>query len=274
MVTAKLTWTTPCLIAVIAIQWVLFTALLLQKKHHADLDSLYLATAITNTSLTNSTRSIVLDHDVNDRTNHDGAVSKQRQTAQESSSSSSSVLSGVAVTVIFRSPKWFFLRYKVMIDNALSNLPDANTWKVQIFVNEPWIRDTLLPWHPGLQQIFFGNDPRVIVTPLPKSLIANGQKPRDVLLSRWFWETMAADRVVLFSGNGAFCGNKPRAAWDAVLDLDYLGVPSSEHHAGTEATPVRTACGIVRPCCVSWPTSTTRSSPSKKVPNTVTSSIR
>jgi hypothetical protein len=164
-------------------------------------------------------------------------------------------LEGVAATVMFRAPKWFLLRYKVMLDNALANLPNDATWKVQVFVNKKWVKESVLPWHPGLERMLTTN-PRVIVTPLPTNLVGHGKKPRDVLLSKWFWEHMAADRVVLFSGDGAFCGNPPPVpqttlslvqstdqsvsdvamvtsavpvtAWQELLSLDYVGVPSSE----------------------------------------------
>jgi Protein of unknown function (DUF5672) len=113
-----------------------------------------------------------------------------------------------------------------MLDNALANLPDE-TWKVQVFVNEPWVQDQLLPWHPGLARMFSGQHPRVLVTPLPTNLTKG--KPKDVVLSSWFWENMAADSVILFSGNGAFCGNQPVSAWDDLLDMDYVGVPWGEY---------------------------------------------
>jgi hypothetical protein len=138
-------------------------------------------------------------------------------------------LDGVAVTIMYRAPKWFHLRYKVMIDNAIANLPDASTWKVQIFVNEVFQNDqNLVQWNPGLVHMFDGRHPRVIVSPLPTNLTGRKNKPKDVLFSSWFWDNVAADRVLLFSGNGAFCGNQPFNSWNkySLLDLDYLGVPS------------------------------------------------
>ena len=129
-----------------------------------------------------------------------------------------------------------------MIHNALINLPihsnskqspdKGDGWKVQLFVNEQWAEDNLLPWHPGLERLFQGEDSRVIVTPLPVSLTKG--KPKEVLFSKWFWENMAADRVVLFTGNGAFCGNQPSgSAWKELLELDYCGAPShSNRHRG------------------------------------------
>jgi hypothetical protein len=114
-----------------------------------------------------------------------------------------------------------------MIDNVLANIP-AN-WKVQVFVNEPWAEKNLYPWHPGLRRLL-RDDPRVIATPLPVELTRG--RPRQVLQSRWFWANVAADSVLLFSGNGALCGNLPDPAaelWKELAPLDYCGVPSSRH---------------------------------------------
>jgi hypothetical protein len=140
-------------------------------------------------------------------------------------------LEGVAVTLLFRAPKWFHVRYKIMLDNVLVNLPDE-TWKVQLFINEPWFKKEIVPWHPGLARLLSGRHPRVIVTPLPANLTQG--KPKEVMLSQWFWNTVAADKVILFSGNGAFCGNQPDAAWKPLLDLDYCGAPWNDHqgHGG------------------------------------------
>ena len=232
-------WTTPCLITVIAIQWILFTVLL-QQQHVSSTIPTDGATAQVSGQGPNvnatATSSLPQHH----------VYAQQLQRRMDFSKVGNvdfdpgnlSAVAGVFATVIFRAPKWFHLRYLTMIHNALINLPpaafnsnhnDAGVWKVQVFVNQQWADDNLLPWHPGLQRLFRGDDPRVIVTPLPVSLTQG--KPKEVLFSKWFWKSMVADRVVLFSGNGAFCGNQPsNSAWNDLLQLDYCGAPSHNHH--------------------------------------------
>jgi hypothetical protein len=201
-------WTTSILFSVITVQWILFTVLL-QQRHQGTI-------GFNSVSKLASPKSCHIETKLNFGIR---SIEKFPKTN----------LDGVAVTVIYRSPKWFYLRYKVMIDNALANLPDPNTWKVQIFYNEVFLKDQkFLEWNPGLIHMFQGLDNRVIVTPLPTNLTTRKSKPKDVLLSLWFWENVVAERVLLFSGNGAFCGNQVANAWSnhGLLDLDYVGVPS------------------------------------------------
>jgi hypothetical protein len=133
--------------------------------------------------------------------------------------SETSIVEGVFATVLFRAPKWFHLRYIAMIQNALSNLPQ--NWCLQVFINEQWVRDNLPPFHPGWKRI--SRDPRVSITSLPDRLIR--KEPKFTYLDPWLWRSMHADRVVLFSGNGAFCGN---TVYDySWLDrFDIIGAPS------------------------------------------------
>jgi len=132
-------------------------------------------------------------------------------------------IEGVFATVIMKAPKWFHVRYTLMLHNAISNMPSSTTsttskeWILQIFINEKWVNETLVPYHPGFVRLLergasasTGDSsrrflPRIVVTPLPERLVQG--KPKLVYVDRWFWESMAADRVVLFSGNGAFCAN-------------------------------------------------------------------
>jgi Protein of unknown function (DUF5672) len=210
-------WTISILISIIAVQWILFT-FLLQQRHQQSLATIH---AETGSPI---------------RNDYGGGIIKNEsryelQSVLENGNLPLTHLSGVAVTIMYRAPKWFFLRYKLMIDNALANLPDPLTWKVQIFINEVFLQDQqLLKWNPGLVRMFHGFDPRVVVTPLPRNLTTRKNKPKDVLLSLWFWENVAAERVLLFSGNGAFCGNQISDAWvrHGLLDLDFVGVPSFE----------------------------------------------
>ena len=132
---------------------------------------------------------------------------------------------GVAVTVFFRAPRWFHLRYTLLLQNARANLPPD--WVLQVFVNQPWFEKEVQPWHPGIERVLKDNN--VIVTPLPPHLLQKQTKPKDIFLDRWFWEHMAADRVLLFSGNGAFCAHHDPTIWQQLESLDYCGTPS--HHS-------------------------------------------
>lgn len=143
------------------------------------------------------------------------------QPTQPITRDSHDTVQGVFATVLFRAPRWMHLRYTSMIHNALTNLPNER-WKVQLFLNRPWVDQELLPWHPGLVRLF--QDPRVIVTDLPDDLIQG--KPKNVIASSWFWEVVAGDAVVLFSGNGAFCTNHYKVNWDHfVQNVDFCGTP-------------------------------------------------
>ena len=199
------------LLVIIVVQWVLFT-LLLNRSYVASTGTSSIMHKILGigVSLSNDSR-------------------RWDKTTSGTDQALTTRLHGVAVTVMYRAPKWFHLRYKVMIDNAIANLPEPVTWKVQIFINEKFQNDqNLLEWNPGLVKMFNGHHPQVIVTPLPANLTGPKNKPKDVVFSSWFWEHVAAERVLLFSGNGAFCGNQLSDVWTkhALLDLDYLGVPS------------------------------------------------
>ena len=200
------------LFAIITVQWILLTALL--HRSHEKISTTSIASEIPDVGHSTSA-----SYDLQRR---DEAISSIDQAP-------TTRLNGVAVTIMYRAPKWFHLRYKVMIDNAIANLPDPTTWKVQIFINEKFQNDqNLLEWNPGLVKMFNGLNPQVLVTPLPANLTGHKNKPKDVVFSSWFWEHVAADRVLLFSGNGAFCGNQRSDGWAKydLLDLDYLGVPS------------------------------------------------
>lgn len=132
---------------------------------------------------------------------------------------------GVMVTVIFKAPKWFHLRYTMMLHNALVNSPDD--WAMQLFLNKDWINANMIDYHPGFLRLLA--HPRVHTTILPDEL-AKG-KPKGVPLSRWFWESMLADHVFLFSGNGAFCGNykADMDLWTTFPELDFVGAPTHLH---------------------------------------------
>jgi hypothetical protein len=142
----------------------------------------------------------------------------------------SSLVEGVAITLMLRAPKWFHRRYTVMLHNTLANIPD--TWTVQIFGNLAWLEKDVFPLHPGLQRMLQSNSnsnsTRIILTPLPKYLTK--LKPKQIMKSPWLWESVAAEHVLVFSGNGALCANTNRSLNDFV-GYDFVGIPS-KHRTG------------------------------------------
>lgn len=135
------------------------------------------------------------------------------------------VYDGVAVTLMLRAPKWFHRRYTVMLHNALANIPQS--WPVQVFSNEEWLAQDVLPLHPGLRLL--RSNPRIIWTPLPTELSRRQTKPKEVMKSTWLWDQVVAENVLLFSGNGAFCGNT-KTSIEEFLQYDYVGVPWGQFH--------------------------------------------
>lgn len=130
---------------------------------------------------------------------------------------------GVAMTVMLRAPKWFHRRYTAMLHNALANIP--TTWSLQVFYNEPWLKKDVLPLHPGLERL--RSHPRIIWTPLQDELTK--KKPKEVMKSKWLWESVAAENVLTFTGNGVFCANSKTTVED-FLEHDYVGVPWGKFH--------------------------------------------
>jgi hypothetical protein len=90
-----------------------------------------------------------------------------------------------------------------MIHNAMVNTPE--TWAIQLMVHPAWFEGELLHYHRGLKRLVESNHSRIIVTPLPDDL--RNLKPKQVLPTRWFWQHVLAERVLLFHGDGALCSN-------------------------------------------------------------------
>ncbi len=138
---------------------------------------------------------------------------------------------GVAATLMLRAPKWFHRRYTIMLHNVLANIPED--WKVQIFVNQEWLEKDVLPLHPGLQTMYQQSHEsswtvgRITWTPLPTNMVQ--QKPKQIFKSTWFWESMLAENILLFGGNGALCANS-QASLNDFRAWDYVGTPWTLHH--------------------------------------------
>ena len=151
-------------------------------------------------------------------------------------------------------------------------------WAVQVVVNRPWLEKDVFPLHPGLRRLlqpssslsshtaevmrntslaisarngevsssetsfvatFGGHD--IYVTELPSSMTK--LKPKQIYKSKWFWESVLADHVLMFSGNGAFCANhdvppsEPFSSSSSLLNKlaledkwDYVGIPWSRYY--------------------------------------------
>jgi Protein of unknown function (DUF5672) len=130
---------------------------------------------------------------------------------------------GVAITVMLKAPKWFHRRFTFMLHNAMANIP--SNWPIQVFSNEAWLHKDVLPYHPGLQRL--RTHPRLIWTPLPTELTKT--KPKEIMKSKWLWNHVVADNVMVFTGNGAFCANS-KSDMEDFLDYDYVGVPWGRYY--------------------------------------------
>jgi hypothetical protein len=94
-------------------------------------------------------------------------------------------------------------------------------------VNPKFWEESVLPYHPGLPRLLDQYQDRIIITDLPEHLQNIKQPNQRILLDTWFWESMVADQVLLFSGNGILCthGNTPER-WETLVQFDYIGTPS------------------------------------------------
>ncbi|KAL7566258.1 hypothetical protein ACA910_011318 [Epithemia clementina (nom. ined.)] len=201
------------LLIVIVIQWILF--ILLLHRHQLSV----MSQSQNPTSSVNASKG---------PQNHGDPIQRTAIASE-----TGSVVGGVAVTLMFRAPQWFHLRYTAMVLNALSNIPD--NWKVQIVYNQEWFEETVLPWHPGIKRWFENGHKRIEFTAIPAAMLQPKQqskkhavKPKHVATSRWFWQSVIAEHVLLFSGNGAFCSNHfdSTAPLDlATTEYDFIGTP-------------------------------------------------
>ena len=134
-----------------------------------------------------------------------------------------------------------------MIHNALTQLP--TDWKMQIFINHDWFRKEVLPYHPALPELL-QNNPRIQLTSLPDRLLPpKNNKPKLIMVDRWFWEQILSDQVIFFSGNGAFCANHVHLddqghdvfLLDRLQDFDFCGPKgdASTHSYRNRATMLR-----------------------------------
>jgi len=89
----------------------------------------------------------------------------------------------------------------MMVSNVYALLP--KNWVIQIFYDPS--KETALEGiqYQAIQRLVYKGIVHVTALPFP------GMKKRDIMVSRWLWENMLADRVFFFGGSGILCGNSP-----------------------------------------------------------------
>ncbi|CAB9497606.1 expressed unknown protein [Seminavis robusta] len=152
----------------------------------------------------------------------DVPVAKQRLDVASLEHKKERTYDGVAAAIFFSAPAWFQRRFPVLISNVKSNTPP--NWAIQLFVKPSFWNEQVLPLHPGLPRLL--RDQGVIIRELPERLQNIKQPNQRIPLDPWFWNTMVADRVFMFSGNGILCthGNTEEN-WKMLEHLDYCACP-------------------------------------------------
>jgi hypothetical protein len=121
---------------------------------------------------------------------------------------------GVASTIMLNSPKWFQRRYCAMVSNILVNLPPD--WAVQIFYVPSGQSQFGLDINPGVTRLVMTYPERIFLTELSPALVKQygvRKSKSSFWSSAWMWEHMLADRVFVFSGNGALCTNSKKLSF-------------------------------------------------------------
>ena len=129
---------------------------------------------------------------------------------------------GVAVTLFLHAPQWFQRRYTMMIQNAISNIPDD--WKVQIFYVKNGASQFGLDINPGIQKWI--ENGKVILTVIADEVFKTKRKKFELMVEPWLWENMLADRVLTFGGTTVLCSNSPYRIGN-FSEFDYIGTPWS-----------------------------------------------
>lgn len=141
-------------------------------------------------------------------------------TSTESSTPQPRKFSGMAVTLMLHSPKWFQRRYTAIVQNMLNNVP--LDWGVQIFYIASGGSQRGLDINPGIGRLV--EQGRVVLTPMPEEVWRFKSRRSDFFLIPWFWESILADKVLLFGGNSVICSNSFQTLAN-YSHFDYLGGP-------------------------------------------------
>jgi hypothetical protein len=127
---------------------------------------------------------------------------------------------GVACNIMLHSPKWFQFRYTTMILNIKNNIP--KDWAIQIFYIPNGGSQAGLDLNPGLMRII--DNQTIFLTEIPEYIYHKKGRNTEYYLESWLWESMLADKVLIFGGNSAFCSNSLFRINDFVT-FDYIGSP-------------------------------------------------
>jgi len=127
---------------------------------------------------------------------------------------------GVAAIVLLHAPKWFQRRYSITIMNALNNLP-SDKWAVQVFYADSGQSKAGMELSKGLQRLASLRKD-VVMSPIPPEVQAKYPKKYMMMQSKWLWENMLADKVLVFGGNSVVCSNSPHSLAD-FAHFDWIG---------------------------------------------------
>ena len=76
--------------------------------------------------------------------------------------------------------------------------------------------------NPGLQRLV--DYQKIIMTTIPDELLQRKKKQFQLMTDRWVWSNMLAEKVLIFGGNSALCGNSKLTLND-FLEWDWIGAP-------------------------------------------------
>eukprot|EP00540_Astrosyne_radiata_P005231 CAMPEP_0116854384 /NCGR_PEP_ID=MMETSP0418-20121206/18562_1 /TAXON_ID=1158023 /ORGANISM="Astrosyne radiata, Strain 13vi08-1A" /LENGTH=272 /DNA_ID=CAMNT_0004487139 /DNA_START=71 /DNA_END=889 /DNA_ORIENTATION=- len=107
-----------------------------------------------------------------------------------------------------------------MLQNVMNNIPQD--WAIQLVVHPEWWESEILKLHRGMKEFLKRHPERIVLTPIPEEYWR--LKPKEVLMKRWFWNHLVADRVFMFSGNGVICSHS-LARVEHFNGIAFLGVP-------------------------------------------------
>jgi len=130
---------------------------------------------------------------------------------------------GVAITLMLHSPKWFQRRYTVMVQNVMANIP--TDWCIQIFYTGRGQSQNGLNINFGLQRLVSKQQHRFFLSRIPDDLQHKYKKKIEFMSHHWLWKTAKAERILIFGGNQAMCGNANFDVSRNYTSIDYIGTP-------------------------------------------------
>lgn len=106
----------------------------------------------------------------------------------------------------------------MMVLNILNNLPDD--WAVQVVTTGKGQSKNGIDINLGLKRLIESG--KILEMRLPEAM---GKIKRfEIMLSRYLWEHIPADKVIIFGGNQVICSNSPYQISN-FAHLDYIGAP-------------------------------------------------